>query len=270
MPTTPDDLAALEEERSFLLASLRDLEREKEAGDLDDGDYTALRDDYTSRAANVIRAIDEGRAAVPPKPTRNWARMGVVAVGLVLAAVLAGVLVARATGQRQAGGTITGNIDQTVNNQLSEARAALTTDTRHALDLYDQVLKVQPDNTEALAYRGYLVALAGNQAGQNDLVDRGEQSVDRAIQLAPNYADAHCFKALIRHYARQDDTAARAELDACMAPPRPGGAPAPARPGPPPAGGPPPAPRSRRGGGAPPPPPRAATAPPAADITARG
>ena len=60
----------------------------------------------------------------------------VVAVGLVLVAVLAGVLVARATGQRQAGGTITGNIDQTVNNQLSEARAALTTDTRHALDLY--------------------------------------------------------------------------------------------------------------------------------------
>jgi hypothetical protein len=217
MPTTPDELAALEEERSFLLASLRDLEREKAAGDLDDGDYAALRDDYTSRAANVIRAIDEGRAALPPAPPRRWARLAAVAVGLVLVAVLAGVLVARATGQRQAGGTITGNIDQTVNNQLSEARAALTTDTRHALDLYDQVLEVQPDNTEALAYRGYLVALAGNQAGQNDLVDRGEQSVDRAIELVPSYADAHCFKALIRHYARQDDATARAELDACMA-----------------------------------------------------
>jgi hypothetical protein len=217
MPTTPDELSALEEERSFLLASLRDLERERAAGDLDDGDYAALRDDYTSRAAHVIRAIDEGRAALPPKPPRNWARIGVVVVGLVLVAVLAGVLVARATGQRQAGGTITGNTDQSVNNQLSEARAALTTDTRHALDLYDQVLKVQPDNTEALAYRGYLIALAGNQAGQADLVDRGEQSIDRAIELAPNYADAHCFKALVRHYARQDDATARTELAACMA-----------------------------------------------------
>src|SRR5690606_37957028 len=45
-----DDLVALEEQRDFLLRSLDDLEREREAGDLDDDDYQALKDDYTARA----------------------------------------------------------------------------------------------------------------------------------------------------------------------------------------------------------------------------
>ena len=40
----PDDLAELEEERRFLLTSIRDLEREHEAGDVDEHDFTTLRD----------------------------------------------------------------------------------------------------------------------------------------------------------------------------------------------------------------------------------
>ena len=38
----PDRLAELEEQRDHLLASLRDLEREHDAGDLDDHDYGEL------------------------------------------------------------------------------------------------------------------------------------------------------------------------------------------------------------------------------------
>ena len=52
------DRAPLEEQRDFLLRSLEDLEREHEAGDIDDHDYEALRDDYTVRAAAVLRALD--------------------------------------------------------------------------------------------------------------------------------------------------------------------------------------------------------------------
>ncbi len=52
----PDRLAALEEERRFLLRSLADLEREREAGDVDDVDYRELRDGYTVRAAATLRA----------------------------------------------------------------------------------------------------------------------------------------------------------------------------------------------------------------------
>ena len=42
-----DRLAALEEERRFLLRSLNDLEREHDAGDVDDLDYQSLKDGYT-------------------------------------------------------------------------------------------------------------------------------------------------------------------------------------------------------------------------------
>ena len=55
-----DELARrnLEEQRDFLLASLRDLERERQAGDVDDADYHALRSSYTARAADIIRRLD--------------------------------------------------------------------------------------------------------------------------------------------------------------------------------------------------------------------
>ena len=59
----PDELAALEEQRDFLLRSLADLDREHDAGDLEDDDYQTLKDDYTARAADVLRAIEERRAA---------------------------------------------------------------------------------------------------------------------------------------------------------------------------------------------------------------
>lgn len=48
----------LEEEREFFLRSLRDLEEEWAAGDIDEVDYRALRDDYTARAAEVIRRLE--------------------------------------------------------------------------------------------------------------------------------------------------------------------------------------------------------------------
>src|SRR5581483_479501 len=53
----PDDLASLESERDFLLRSIADLEIEREAGNLDDERYQALKDDYTARAAAVLRSI---------------------------------------------------------------------------------------------------------------------------------------------------------------------------------------------------------------------
>ena len=68
----PDRLAALEEERRYLLRSLRDLDVEYEAGDVDDTDYETLRDDYTKRAADVLRSIESGRTALAARPPRKW------------------------------------------------------------------------------------------------------------------------------------------------------------------------------------------------------
>src|SRR5690606_27537834 len=93
----PDTLSALEEERDFLLRSLDDLEREHEAGDVDDHDYEVLKDDYTARAARVIRAIEthQARLAAARRP-RSRRRVALTTLGVVAFAVLAGVLVADA------------------------------------------------------------------------------------------------------------------------------------------------------------------------------
>jgi tetratricopeptide (TPR) repeat protein len=55
--------AELDDERAFLLDSLEDLERERAAGDLSEADYAALRDRYTQRAADVLRALDRDDSA---------------------------------------------------------------------------------------------------------------------------------------------------------------------------------------------------------------
>ena len=56
------------DQREFLLRSLEDLELEHEAGDLDDADYNALKDEYTARAAAALRAEP---AAATPRPPRE-------------------------------------------------------------------------------------------------------------------------------------------------------------------------------------------------------
>ena len=76
-----DELARLEEERRFLLRSLDDLEREHDAGDIDEADYHTLKDDYTRRAVTVLRAIEAGRASFAPHP-RRAGRTVIIVVGL--------------------------------------------------------------------------------------------------------------------------------------------------------------------------------------------
>ena len=98
----PDRLAELEEERRFLLRSLRDLDAEHAAGDVDDVDYATLRDGYTKRAADVLRAIEEGKAALPPAGGPRWARTWPSSPLVVAVALGAGWLVARSSGQRPA------------------------------------------------------------------------------------------------------------------------------------------------------------------------
>ena len=78
-------LAELEEERRFLLRSLADLEREHDAGDIDDVDYATLRDGYTVRAAAVLREIDGGHANLPAKARRRWGRTLAIAAVVVAA-----------------------------------------------------------------------------------------------------------------------------------------------------------------------------------------
>ena len=169
----PDELAALEEQRAFLLTSLRDLEAEHDAGDVDDADYDALEDDYTARAAAVIRAIDGHHAPRRGRARRmSWSRRLVVIGAVALVAILAGVFVARSAGQRNAGDTITGGVRQSTRDQLLAARQKLgsrttTAPSRSTTRSWPTI----PANVEALTYRGWMYRLkAITEASTSDPV----------------------------------------------------------------------------------------------------
>ena len=154
----PDALAALEEERDFLLRSLRDLEAERDAGDIDEADYAQLKDDYTRRAATAIRSIDRQQAELRNRPGIRWRQALVWLVGLALLGGVSGLLIARSAGTRSDGETITGGTRTSVVTRLNQARALLGEQDRwdDAIDLYESVIEEQPSNTEALTYEGWL------------------------------------------------------------------------------------------------------------------
>lgn len=217
----PDRLAALEEERRYLLRSLRDLESEHDAGDVDAADYRTLRDDYTKRAADVLRSIQSGQAAIAARPPRRWTTTVLTAAVVLVIAVVAGWLVARSTGERTGGQTMTGDDPRTdVARSLTEARMLMGQDPVAALEAFDRVLAEEPDHAEALTYRGWLLytTLGRSDLGETSIEATGNarRSLERAVAADPSYADPHCFLAIIAARVDDDTAAAQAEADACL------------------------------------------------------
>lgn len=203
----PDEIAALEDERDHLLTSIGDLDREHEAGDVDDHDYRVLRDEYTARAARVIRSLEAGRVAVvaPTGRRRSWSGRAAWILGTAVLAVVAVAAVLWATGDRDAGQEATGDVRAGVTSLLNDAGAALGDgDLDAARDLYDQVLELQPSNAEALTYRGWSAFQQGDaEAAATDLAD--------AVAADPDYPDARVFRAVVA-LRGGDPTTAAAEL----------------------------------------------------------
>lgn len=210
----PDQLAELEEQRRFLLRSITDLDREHQYGDVDDHDYTTLRDGYTARAASVLRSIDAGKAEVLPRPARRPIVLAAWIVGTLLVASLAGWLVARSSGQRLPGQSITGGLPgDEIAVKLAEARELLGVDPQQAILRYQEVRDLQPDNVEALTYMGWLIAQSNTS-----LAASGAELLRGAIKLDPTYADPHCFLAITsaRFLQPPDLDTARREAQACL------------------------------------------------------
>ena len=212
-----DPAATRREELEFVLASLDDLEAEYEAGDLDDVDHAALKSDYTTRAARLIRAAEgdpaETSAADDKVVERSWRRMVAWTVLVVVVAGLAGVLIADFSGSR-GDGTVTGDIRETVRQRKFEAAQLLGSDPARALEIYDGVLEDEPSDAEALAYRGWLTRLDGDPDGARSFVEN-------AVLSDPEYPDARVFAAAIALDLGDGATAAGhlAALDAIDAPP---------------------------------------------------
>lgn len=188
----PDALARLEQERDFLFRSLDDLDAELSAGDIDDVDHQELHDDYTRRAAEVLRAIDEQRQAFSDGRTGLTPAQRVLSfVGIIAVAAIAGVLLARAVGFRSPSGELSGGIRQSTPGLLNEADV-LTREGRwqDAFDTYERVIDQEPSNAEALTYSGWI---AFTQLGEPQL---GLDRIADAVATDPDYPDARVFSAL--------------------------------------------------------------------------
>ena len=242
---TTDELIA---ERDFLLKSLTDLEAEWAAGDIDEHDYLALKDDYTARAGEILREIDQrgddqtpavaavlvaapragarrGRRARQGRGARRqasrWRPLAWVS-GIVAFAVIAGLLVERGAGQRVAGQTATGNTPASVAGNAAALAASADLqqasvdlgkgDYLGALQLYDKIVRNDPTNAPALAYRGWVLVLSGRAAKDTKLQDGGLISLRAAEKADPSFPDAHFFIGNVLLEDKGDASGAAAEF----------------------------------------------------------
>jgi len=227
-----DRLAALEEERRFLLRSLTDLEREHDAGDVDDLDYQTLKDGYTVRAATVLRKIDEGQGELPVKSSRRWSRVIAVTAAVLVGSIAVGLVLAGAWGERSSGQEITGMTPGDESRiLLTNARDAMGQgDFELANSLFGRVVEMERDrgrdNAEAIAYFGWTLALLTRQnPDQPDAVQRldaARLALGQALEIEPDYADPQCFLAIIEFQFRDDAEAALPYIEACQASNPPG------------------------------------------------
>ena len=209
----------LRHEQQFLLRSLRDLDNEREAGDIDDADYAALRDGYIARTAAITRELT-GIEAATPSVQRGWMRRILVIVCVIAVAAGSGIWVARQSGQRLPGQSSSGAIEQSTSGLLATARQLNFSDPGKAIEVYTQVLKLEPDNPEALTYRSWILALTARAAtgsvkqlalvtAVNDLM--------RAQKIDNQYPDAHCFLGIVYFRFLNSASLAKPQLDTCKA-----------------------------------------------------
>lgn len=217
--------SSLEDQRTFLLNSIRELDEEFAVGDLDQDDYQSLRSDYVSRTAEVIKQLESQQTtstvSQTPRDATQFTQLRKNMLTLLIVIVVAvgsGWLVAQQSGQRLSGQSLTGGIEDSTASLLSRARATNFIDPKAAIDLYSQVLEVDPDNVEALTYRAWLLALIARGAG--DEIKKlaflsASNDLERAITIDANYPDAHCFLGIVRFRLGGDAVGAREQLTIC-------------------------------------------------------
>jgi cytochrome c-type biogenesis protein CcmH/NrfG len=221
------DREALEAEREFLLRSLDDLEEERATGNLDDGTYRELRDDYTARAAAAIRSLDADEDLTPPDPPRSSRIVRAVTIGgVVVFALLAAFLLTRAVGQRRPGQTITGNnqIAKSGSTTTPDPGPALAADVRahpksyaaniayaryllgtkdftDAIQAFGAAARLDPSQPDPPTYAGWAGALLAEQIkdpkSREPLLSASLERINEVITAHPKYPDAYALKGVI-------------------------------------------------------------------------
>lgn len=222
----------LEDRRRTLLRSLADLEESWRSGALDETEYVRLRRETERRLARLLRAIDarsivtegsaitrDGRPAsfraavgestpsggdVVPVPASGRVPPWVVAVllvGTVGSVVVTGLL---RDAESPAAPSVAGDdpfafFEDRVDRQPNDVAARLDLAHRYldagrieeALAEYAVVLERDPDDAEANAHLGMILYLS-------DRPDDAMNSVDRALETAPDYPEALFIRGVIQ------------------------------------------------------------------------
>lgn len=158
------------------------------------------------------------RASSESRPASR--RRGIVVATVVVVAVGAGWFVANSAGQRLPGQSSSGGIEDSTASLLSQARQLNFSDPQQSIELYTQVLELNPDNVEALTYRAWLIALVARDAADDVKLLAVATSLDgltRATEIDPQYPDAHCFMGIVKFRFAGDAQGARDALDLCEA-----------------------------------------------------
>ena len=219
-----------EDERQSVLRALRDLERDRMSGAIEEEEYAALRAETEARAVATLRSLDASRIAVASAVTSRrkeqpWSGNGagthsrsrrvlptILVAGLVIAAVVS-VLVS-ATRTRAPGQPFTGGVpgsersasgrsalsffEERVRRYPNDLAARLDLAERYlqaarirpAIDQYLAALQIDPQNAEARATLGYVVYRAGRPS-------QGLKIVNQALSADASYPEALFFKGVI-------------------------------------------------------------------------
>lgn len=210
------DRRSLEAEQEYLLRSLDDLDAELAAGDLTQSAYDELRSAYTARVAGITRRL-AGLDDISPDPPTRAGRRRLLWIGGVLGfGVLAGLFLALSAGERGVGDQLTGSIEESPRQQVFRCQQLGQDPSRllESFECFDDVLARDPDNAEALTYRGWYGVLASGsaqQAGETDLAAELLASaglfLDRAIEADPTYPDARAFRLIVLDRLGRTDAA---------------------------------------------------------------
>jgi tetratricopeptide (TPR) repeat protein len=201
----PDRLAELIEQRDFLLRSLEDLDREHDAGDLDEDDYAELHDDYTARAAAVLRAIEQQESAfAEARGPRRRGRSLAIAAAVVGFAVVAGLLAAQAMGARKAGESASGGISvqQSLSQRANECSAKIQSDPDEAFACLEEVLAEDDENAVANTWSAWLLSLSAPSFSEPDRSTAQALAavrLEKAVEAQPTYSYARAFRAVVAY-----------------------------------------------------------------------
>jgi tetratricopeptide (TPR) repeat protein len=203
-----DERWFLNDEREFLLRSIDDAERERDAGDLSEADYAVLSRRDRTRLAEVEAELaalgplapaaapvaSEGAEVAEVVPRRRYgtkSRIGIVIACLLIVAG-AVILVNHAVNPAAPGKA------QKISDQLAAASIlANDGDDASALQTYNEVLAEDPNDPVALAAGGWLEWSAGRAGRSATALRAGRQSEEKDIAVHPGFYGGHLYLGLI-------------------------------------------------------------------------